>query len=95
MLKLTKEELMDTLREILGEREDGKDIEIYEAISDLVKPVDGTDWKKMYEELDAAWRKRYRDRFFEEKEEREEIFEDKNDEEERKYTYAELFKEDK
>lgn len=65
----TKEELMDAIKEVIGDSEDDKALSLLEDVSDTLedfktKTSDATDWKTKYEENDKEWRKKYRDRFF-------------------------------
>ena len=65
----TKDEIMAGLKDILGENASEAAISFVEDVTDTIndyeaKTTDATDWKKKYEENDAAWAKRYRDRFF-------------------------------
>ena len=65
----TKEELMDAIKEVIGDSEDDKALSLLEDVSDTLedfktKTSDTTDWKTKYEENDKEWRKKYRDRFF-------------------------------
>ncbi len=64
----TKDEIMSTLKDILSERTDDAAISFIEDISDTLdsvsSPIEGEDWKKKFEENDAAWRERYKERFF-------------------------------
>ena len=65
----TKEELLDGIKELIGENEDDKSLSLLEDVTDTfddfkTKTSDSTDWKTKYEENDKEWRKKYRDRFF-------------------------------
>lgn len=65
----TKEEILKSAKEILGENADDTALSFLEDIEDTFKDVetkakDTTDWKTKYEENDAMWRNKYRDRFF-------------------------------
>ena len=54
---------------------------------------DSEDWKTKYEENDTAWRKKYRDRFFNKEVEEDEIEDTKDIEiEETPKTFEDLFK---
>ena len=56
-----KESTAKRLREIIGERTDDEALELLELIDD--DGTDEEDWKTKYEENDASWRKRYKERF--------------------------------
>lgn len=65
----TKEELLKSAKDILGENADDTALSFLEDIEDTFKDAetktkDTTDWKAKFEENDANWRKKYRDRFF-------------------------------
>ena len=65
----TKDEILSAISTILGESTDDKAIGFIEDITDTFndydsKVSDTTDWKTKYEENDAEWRQKYRDRFF-------------------------------
>lgn len=65
---LSKEELQTKLKDFIGDRTDDDAIQFIEDVNDtyddIVSKSDGEDWKTKYEENDANWRKKYRDRFF-------------------------------
>ena len=98
MAVLEKDTLMKRLRERFGNDESDEAISFIEDVSDTFDSLssnsdDSEDWKTKYEENDAAWRKKYRDRFFgtgEEAKEKQE--EDVKDDSEVK-TFDELFEE--
>ena len=65
----TMEELLESVRARLGDDQSDEAIALLEDISDtygdMQSRTNGTeDWKKKYEENDAEWRQKYRDRFF-------------------------------
>ena len=88
---LSKEEILATINEIVGDSTDDKTLEFIENVSDtLSESTDKEDWKTKYEENDAMWRKKYKERFFQkEKEEKEE---ENNEDDTEPKTYADLFK---
>ncbi len=97
-----KEALLDHIRGLIGEENAGSDesISLLEDLSDTFDDLSAQvsragDYKKKYEENDAEWRKRYRDRFFSATEgDGPDIKDDPPDESETKVTYESLFKED-
>lgn len=101
-MKLSKEDLMRKLSDIIGERNDDDAIAFIEDVSDTIDSLekkDPEDWKAKYDELDAAWRKRYKERFFSElpEEHTEEIsdqIEDQTEDLEKDLTFDALFKEE-
>lgn len=63
----TRDEILDAIRSLLGDDTSDDSLTIIEDIDDTFKDYEtrtGEDWKGKYDELDAQWRKRYRDRFF-------------------------------
>ena len=101
-MKLSKEDLMRKLSDIIGERNDDDAIAFIEDVSDTIDDLekkDPEDWKAKYEELDNTWRKRYKERFFSElpEEHTEEIsdqLEDQTEDLEKDLTFDALFKEE-
>lgn len=62
----SREEIINSLSAVVGT--DDNALALLEDITDTLtdyetKTADGTDWKRQYEENDAAWRKKYADRF--------------------------------
>lgn len=64
MSVLTKNELMEKVKNFLGDDTSDEALEIIEDISDTVEAGNSEDWKQKYEENDKKWREKYRDRFF-------------------------------
>lgn len=63
----TRDEILAAIRSRLGDDTSDDALTIIEDIDDTFKDYEtriGEDWKGKYDELDAQWRKRYRDRFF-------------------------------
>lgn len=101
----SKEELMKALKTRFGEDTSDDTISIIEDISDTLddyssKITDKTDWKAKYDALDADWRKRYTDRFYNPVETKGDTIADVVDiadgdviEEDSKETFEDLFKE--
>lgn len=96
----SKDELMQILRAKLGEDSSDDTLTLMEDISDTYDELDnkakgdGTDWKTKYENNDAEWRKRYRDRFYN-SDANDNDFNDDNDDDEKPkvLTFEQLFKE--
>lgn len=60
----TKDELLASINSIEGISEDAS-ISLIEDITDTMDSFsDQTDWKAKYEENDASWKKKYKERFF-------------------------------
>ena len=89
----SNEDLMNGIKSILGDRTDEAALGLLEDMDDTLKDYAtnaNIDWKNKYEENDAAWKQKYRDRFFS-------ATGDDDDEEgleEKALTYDELFKEE-
>lgn len=64
MAVLSREDLMKRLNEALGE---DADVSIMDDVADTYDAIadhsDADEWERRYHENEAAWRKRYRDRF--------------------------------
>lgn len=63
-MKMTKSEIMEATKQILGDRKDDEALTYLENLSDTLEESDGEDWKEKYNELDKSWRERYAQRFF-------------------------------
>jgi len=64
----TKEEIISAVKERIGEDTSDESLALLEDVTDTLsdfesKASDSTDWKTKYEENDASWRQKYRDRF--------------------------------
>lgn len=93
----SKEEILSLVKARIGEDTSDDALQIIEDVTDTINDyetriADSGDWKARYEQNDADWRKKYRDRFFDggevEKEEEEKT------EEVKTYRYEDLFKEE-
>lgn len=64
----TKEEILSLIKDHLGEDTSDTALQLVEDVNDtldsLTNSADSEDWKTRYEQNDAEWRKKYRDRFF-------------------------------
>lgn len=64
MAVLSKEDLIAKLSASFGENLSDDNISLLEDVSDTIDSFsDAEDWKTKYEENDASWRKRYKERF--------------------------------
>lgn len=96
----TKEELLNIIKEHLGDDTSDSALQLVEDVSDtfddLNSHTDGEDWKTKYEQNDADWRKKYRDRFFNtgnaEGDDKHDSRDEEPDEETEPTTFDELFK---
>lgn len=84
----SKEELIESLKAVLGEEADDNSLTLLEDVADTFD-ANQLDWKQKYDDLDRDWRKRYRDRFFEDTDDSDEF--SKEEEPKKKLTYADLF----
>lgn len=60
------EELIEDIRAQIGEDTSDEALALMENVTDTVNSLTsktGEDWEQKYKDNDAAWRKRYRDRF--------------------------------
>ncbi len=67
----TRDEILAAIRSRLGDDTSDDALAIIEDVDDTFKDYEvrtSEDWKSKYDELDAEWRKRYRDRFFQKNE---------------------------
>lgn len=81
----TRDEILAAIRSRLGDDTSDDALTIIEDIDDTFKDYEtrtGEDWKSKYDELDAQWRKRYRDRFFQKADNEETTPEDVEDDNE-------------
>lgn len=81
----TRDEILAAIRSCLGDDTSDDALTIIEDIDDTFKDYEtrtGEDWKGKYDELDAQWRKRYRDRFFQKADNEETTPEDVKDDNE-------------
>lgn len=89
----TTDEILESIKTRVGDSTEDADLKFLEdvadTLSDLKSKTEGQeDWKTKYEENDKQWREKYRDRFFDKKEEQEE----KKEEPEAPKTFEDLFK---
>ena len=92
MAKKTYEEIITEVTALFGDAPTDEQFAVLEDIKDSFSGENaGEDWEKKYAELDKAWRERYKAAFLGEVKKDE----DENGEDEKKYTYDELFEEEK
>lgn len=100
----TKDEIIKMVADRIGDDNSDEAIAFLEDVSDtfddlearVSERADGEDWEARYRENDAAWRQRYKERFFNSVESEDPQPKKASEEEEVKnYTYEELFKEKK
>ena len=94
----SKEELLEIIRNRIGDDTSDEAITLLEDVADTLTDYEerskseGEDWKTKYEENDKAWRERYRERFFSKEVDEKEDFEDE-DTETKVLSYDNLFEE--
>lgn len=91
-MKRTKEELLDIAKGILGDNDSDDALAFLEDISDTVTTPE-VDWEQKYNENDAAWRQKYRDRFFSDVKPEVEEYEEEEKLPPKKTKFEELFEE--
>ena len=96
MAILTREQLMESIRNRVGDDTSDEALAFIENVNDTIESMTtdkNTDWKTKYEENDAAWRQKYKDRFFNSSsEDKDDDFEE--EEKKKPMTYEALFKEE-
>ena len=96
MAILTKEQLMESIKNRVGEDTSDDALAFIENVNDTIESMTtdkNTDWKAKYEENDAAWRQKYKDRFFNSSsEDDDDVFEE--DDKKKPMTYEALFEEE-
>ena len=91
MAVLSKDELIEKVRQYVGDRKDDETIEILEDISDSIDSSDADEWKQKYEENDKMWRDRYISRFVEKKEDEPDTPTEHEEEEKEYNSFEDLF----
>lgn len=71
MARLTREQYLEKIKDIIGEDTSDESITLLEDLTDTYDELeqasskkDDEDWKQKYEENDKQWRQKYRDRFY-------------------------------
>lgn len=98
MAILSQEQFMEAIRNIVGENNDDNSLTFIENMTDTYNNLASTNadsnWKEKYEQNDAMWRERYRERFFQTESKEIDTLVDKPPVEQPKpKTYDDLFKE--
>lgn len=94
MAKLSKDELIEKVKNYVGDRTDDETIEIIEDISDTIDSSDADEWKQKYEENDKMWRDKYISRFVEKKEDELDTPTEHEEEEKEYNSFEDLFEEE-
>lgn len=86
MAILTREDYLERLNTLVGEDNSDEALQIIEDFTDTFDNLgtqndnnDNENWKQKYEELDATWRQKYRDRFMNSQTTEEDVIEDQED----------------
>lgn len=86
MAVLTREDYLERLNTLVGEDNSDEALQIIEDFTDTFDNLgtqndnnDNENWKQKYEELDATWRQKYRDRFMNSQTTEEDVIEDQED----------------
>ena len=70
MAVVTKEQIMEQVKAVVGENTDDATLKFLEDLTDTMSDLetkaqgDGEDWKAKYEKNDKEWRERYQQTFF-------------------------------
>lgn len=100
MAILTRDQIMDLIKQRSGEDTSDETLKFIEDVGDTLANMEqlsaeGASWKAKYEENDASWRQKYKDRFFN-SDVREDLAaldkQTKNDPEDDRLTFDKLFK---
>lgn len=87
MAVVERDVLIQRIASVLSDPESDDSLSLIEDVTDTLDAGLSDDWKTKYEENDAAWRKRYKERFLKKPDKEPEI----DDETEEKKTYDDLF----
>lgn len=85
MAILSREDYLERLNTLVGEDNSDEALQIIEDFTDTFDNLgtqndnDNEDWKQKYEELDATWRQKYRDRFMNSQTTEEDVIEEQED----------------
>ena len=88
MAVVERDVLIQRITSVLSDPESDDSLSLIEDVTDTLDAGSSDDWKTKYEENDAAWRKRYKERFLKKPDKEPEIEDDKTEE---KKTYDDLF----
>ena len=83
---LSREDYLESLNTLVGEDNTDEALQIIEDFTDTFDNLgtqndnnDNENWKQKYEELDATWRQKYRDRFMNSQTTEEDVIEEQED----------------
>lgn len=95
MAVLKKDELFAKIKERIGDDNSDEALSFIEDVTDTVNNYENNsneDWKTKYEQNDKAWRDKYRERFFNDTNDKSDFDKDEPDEP-KQLTFENLFKE--
>ena len=94
----TKTDILNSLKEIIGDSTEDNALSLIEDVTDTFddfekKTQDNTNWEQKYKENDEAWKKKYKDRFFSSNDDNDDndSNDDKDETVEKPKTYENLF----
>ena len=95
MATLSREDYLASIKQIVGDNDSDEAMSFIENMTDTFDDMntrleDKTDWKQKYEENDAEWRNKYKQRFFSSNEEDDDIINEPST----PLTFEDLFKEE-
>ena len=98
----TKEEILNSIKAVIGDNTDDNSLALIEDINDTIddfttKTADSTNWKQKYEDNDKEWRNKYKERFYIGSSKKEEPIDDEEldvEEKPKVLTYDNLFTEE-
>lgn len=98
MAVIKKDELMNRIKEKIGNDNSDETLALIEDISDTIDESEKNDWKSKFDENDKMWREKYKNRFFstpveDEKKEDKKMNDDESEMDSK--SYDKLFKEEK
>lgn len=88
MAVVERDVLIQRIASVLSDPESDDSLSLIEDVTDTLDAGSNDDWKTKFEENDAAWRKRYKERFLKKPDKEPEI---EDDDEKEKKTYDDLF----
>lgn len=93
----TKEDILKSLQERLGEDTSDETLAFIEDVTDTLNDyetrtkTDGKNWEEEAKRIDADWRKKYRDRFFNAPASSDDSIDEPDEGEEKSYKFEDLF----
>lgn len=95
MAKLSKDVLLEKVKNYVGDRTDDETLGLIEDISDSMNSSDADEWEQRYKDNDKMWRNKYISRFFEKNDDEIKDLTIEDDDEEKEYkTFEDLFEEE-